>query len=194
MSKDKNVWADTAEGGGPPIIDTLEFEPGKIVTDEKTGRRHWVERVKGGQLYAPATTWRNTGSTPVSMELYLDSPRPNPNFNSNLPASRDKNPQYFPPKVMRVHIKPGEEVTLPSVLDSGIQQQQCHHVNCLQNPFGCKSTEEGHEKSIVGGLGGPNLQQVHPVIRYGQSSTSSMGGAYEQIDERLLARMHRGAP
>lgn len=95
------------------------------------------------------TIWHNPTDRPVVLDLYVETPKPTPG----------RPPKGFEAKTgqRRYVIGPKETKAIPAMFDRGIQQTQCHHVDCLQMPFDCKSTEEGHEKSIVGGLG-PQLQ------------------------------------
>jgi len=89
------------------------------------------------------TIWENPTQHQVVLELQVDYPKPG------------RPPRNWEEKTgkRRYVIGPGQTRALPSSLDKGIQFAQCHHEDCLQHPFECKSTEEGHEKTIVGGHG-----------------------------------------
>ena len=95
------------------------------------------------------TIWHNPTALPVRLELHVATPRP------SFPIK----PVGFEQRTgKRVYvIQPGQTRAIPSEFDMAIQHTQCHHTDCLQRPFACRSNEEGHEKSIVGGFG-PQLE------------------------------------
>jgi hypothetical protein len=89
------------------------------------------------------TIWHNPTDKPVKLDLNVDTPRPG------------RPPRNWEERhgMVRYVVKAGDTRAIPSKFDMGIQHTQCHHIDCLQRPFACKSNEEGHEKSIVGGFG-----------------------------------------
>jgi hypothetical protein len=89
------------------------------------------------------TIWHNPTDKPVILNLHFETPKP-----GRPPRNwEEKNGMH------RYVIKPGETKAIPSMFDMGIQHTQCFHLECLHRPFACRSTEEGHEKAIVGGFG-----------------------------------------
>jgi hypothetical protein len=164
--------------------------------NEQEQRWYWIQRVSGGLLSVPASEWANPTGRTTTMELQLDGIRENPRWQPGMPASRD-NPPYFAAEVMRVTVPPGAHVVLPSFLDRAVQHTQCFHIECLQRPFTCTSTAEGHEKAIIGGLG-PDLVRVSPRIapgpmRHGTAQAATPMPAAPDIDSQLLVLMRRGA-
>jgi hypothetical protein len=89
------------------------------------------------------TVWHNPTDRQVVLDLNVDTPRP---------GRKPRNWEERNGKVRYV-LKAGETKAIPSKFDMGIQHTQCHHIDCLQRPFYCRSNEEGHEKSTVGGYG-----------------------------------------
>jgi hypothetical protein len=89
------------------------------------------------------TIWFNPTSKDAVLNLQGDTPKPG------------RKPRNWEERTGQIRwvIKAGETKAIPSHFDRGIQQTQCSHLDCLQRPFDCKSTEEGHEKQIVGGFG-----------------------------------------
>jgi len=91
------------------------------------------------------TIWYNPLERNISLTLYTETPKPTPGRKPRTLDERRGTKTFV--------FKAKEERALPSSFDRQVQQTQCSHVDCLQNPFDCKSTEEGHEKRIVGGWG-----------------------------------------
>jgi hypothetical protein len=90
------------------------------------------------------TIWHNPTERSVILDLHFETPK----ATGRPPAGWEERTGKH-----RYVLKAGETKAIPASFDMAIQHTQCFHTDCLQRPFSCKSTEEGHEKAIVGGFG-----------------------------------------
>jgi hypothetical protein len=124
------------------------------------------------------TIWHNPTDKPVKLDLHYTTPK----------ASFPIKPKGYEQRTgKRIYIiQPGATRAIPSEFDMAIQHTQCHHTDCLQMPFRCRSNEEGHEKSIVGGFG-PQLENRGSQSMPIRSGFITLAAALDDVEARRRA-------